>query len=75
MAGAETYEARNLPHVLPAIPDWVHEIILVDGGSTDGFIGALIGGHHPRRARAPGALDAERLTPTRRVVTSSARSD
>ncbi len=29
-------EAKNLPHVLPGIPDWVHEIVLVDGGSTDG---------------------------------------
>src|SRR5260221_13786712 len=29
-------EARNLPHVLPAIPPWVHEVILVDNHSTDG---------------------------------------
>jgi glycosyltransferase involved in cell wall biosynthesis len=29
-------EAENLPHVLPLIPDWVHEVILVDGFSTDG---------------------------------------
>nr|CAD6405328.1 glycosyltransferase family 2 protein [Rhizobium sp. Q54] len=29
-------EARNLPHVLPRIPSWVSEIILVDGNSTDG---------------------------------------
>jgi glycosyltransferase involved in cell wall biosynthesis len=28
-------EARNLPHVLPFIPDDVHEVILVDGRSTD----------------------------------------
>lgn len=28
-------EARNLPYVLPAIPRWVHEVILVDGRSTD----------------------------------------
>jgi len=28
-------EAGNLPFVLPAIPDWVDEIILVDGHSTD----------------------------------------
>ena len=28
-------EARNLPHVLPHIPDWVDEVLLVDGGSTD----------------------------------------
>ncbi len=29
-------EAKNLPHVLPQIPSWVHEVILVDGQSTDG---------------------------------------
>lgn len=28
-------EAENLPHVLPRIPEWVHEILLVDGNSTD----------------------------------------
>jgi glycosyltransferase involved in cell wall biosynthesis len=28
-------EARNLEHVLPKIPDWVYEVILVDGHSTD----------------------------------------
>jgi glycosyltransferase involved in cell wall biosynthesis len=28
-------EETNLPHVLPGIPDWVHEVILVDGRSTD----------------------------------------
>lgn len=28
-------EAENLPHVLPQIPDDVHEVVLVDGGSTD----------------------------------------
>jgi glycosyltransferase involved in cell wall biosynthesis len=28
-------EAKNLPHVLPRIPDDVHEVVLVDGGSTD----------------------------------------
>ena len=28
-------EARNLEHVLPKIPAWVNEIILVDGFSTD----------------------------------------
>ncbi len=30
-------EARNLPHVLPRIPD-VYEVILVDGGSKDGTV-------------------------------------
>jgi glycosyltransferase involved in cell wall biosynthesis len=29
-------EAGNLPFVLPLIPTWVHEVILVDGRSTDG---------------------------------------
>jgi len=28
-------EAKNLPAVLPHIPLWVHEVILVDGNSTD----------------------------------------
>jgi glycosyltransferase involved in cell wall biosynthesis len=28
-------EAANLVHVLPRIPDWIHEVILVDGNSTD----------------------------------------
>ncbi len=28
-------EARNLPHVLPGIPEWVAEVILVDGHSVD----------------------------------------
>lgn len=28
-------EAQNLPHVLPRIPEWVHEVLLVDGNSTD----------------------------------------
>jgi glycosyltransferase involved in cell wall biosynthesis len=28
-------EADNLQHVLPRIPAWVHEVLLVDGGSTD----------------------------------------
>jgi glycosyltransferase involved in cell wall biosynthesis len=29
-------EARNLPHVLPRLPDDVSEVIIVDGRSTDG---------------------------------------
>ena len=28
-------EAQNLPHVLPRIPRWVDEVVIVDGGSTD----------------------------------------
>ncbi|MCG8350588.1 MAG: glycosyltransferase family 2 protein [Chloroflexales bacterium] len=31
-------EAKNLPHVLPRIPLWVHEVLLVDGHSTDDTI-------------------------------------
>jgi len=31
-------EAKNLPHVLPRIPTWVHEVILVDGNSKDDTI-------------------------------------
>jgi len=28
-------EAANLPYVLPRIPHWVHEVLLVDGNSVD----------------------------------------
>jgi len=28
-------EEKNLPHVLPKIPNWVDEVLLVDGHSTD----------------------------------------
>lgn len=31
-------EANNLPYVLPRIPDWVHEVVLVDGHSTDSTV-------------------------------------
>jgi hypothetical protein len=31
-------EAANLPHVLPRIPSWVFEVLLVDGGSVDGTV-------------------------------------
>ncbi|MEI6046150.1 MAG: glycosyltransferase family 2 protein [Chloroflexota bacterium] len=31
-------EAENLPYVLPRIPSWVYEVILVDGHSTDSTI-------------------------------------
>src|SRR5262249_5822635 len=31
-------EAENLPYVLPRIPAWIHEVLLVDGESTDGTI-------------------------------------
>ena len=31
-------EAENLPYVLPRIPSWVDEILLVDGNSSDGTV-------------------------------------
>lgn len=31
-------EAENLPHVLPRIPKWVYEVILVDGHSSDATV-------------------------------------
>lgn len=31
-------EAKNLPHVLPRIPSWVHEVILIPGHSTDNTV-------------------------------------
>ena len=31
-------EAENLPHVLPRLPDGLHEVIVVDGRSTDGTV-------------------------------------
>jgi glycosyltransferase involved in cell wall biosynthesis len=31
-------EAKNLIHLLPRIPDWAHEVIIVDGCSTDGTV-------------------------------------
>jgi glycosyltransferase involved in cell wall biosynthesis len=31
-------EAENLPHVLPFLPPWVDEVVIVDGLSTDGTL-------------------------------------
>jgi glycosyltransferase involved in cell wall biosynthesis len=36
-------EAENLPGVLNRLPAWLHEVILVDGGSTDGTIDVACG--------------------------------
>ena len=35
-------EARNLPHVLPRIPAWVDEVLLVDGNSTDDTVAVAL---------------------------------
>src|ERR1700736_5330360 len=35
-------EAQNLPYVLPRIPDWVDEILLVDGCSTDDTVAVAL---------------------------------
>jgi glycosyltransferase involved in cell wall biosynthesis len=37
-------EARNLEHVFATIPEWVHEIVLVDGRSTDDTV--AVARHH-----------------------------
>lgn len=31
-------EAENLPHVLPKVPEWVDEVLIVDGRSVDGTV-------------------------------------
>jgi glycosyltransferase involved in cell wall biosynthesis len=31
-------EAENLPHVLPYLPEWVDDVLLVDGGSSDNTV-------------------------------------
>jgi len=31
-------EAENLPYVLPRIPEWIDEVLVVDGYSTDGTV-------------------------------------
>jgi glycosyltransferase involved in cell wall biosynthesis len=49
-------EAKNLPHVLPFIPVGVHEVILVDGRSSDGTIDVA-------RALLPGIRIVRELRP------------
>jgi glycosyltransferase involved in cell wall biosynthesis len=36
-------EEESLPHVLPRIPDWVDEVLLVDGHSTDNTVAVAKG--------------------------------
>jgi glycosyltransferase involved in cell wall biosynthesis len=31
-------EAKNLPHVLPRVPSWIHEVLLVPGHSVDNTV-------------------------------------
>ncbi|MES4892047.1 glycosyltransferase family 2 protein [Streptomyces sp. NPDC096012] len=31
-------EAENLPYVFKSLPGWIHEVVLVDGNSTDGTV-------------------------------------
>jgi glycosyltransferase involved in cell wall biosynthesis len=57
-------EAENLPHVLPRLPAWVHEVILVDDHCTDDTVevarSLLPGIRVVRNDRAPGKGNALR---------------
>ncbi|MFL5516500.1 MAG: glycosyltransferase family 2 protein [Gemmatimonadales bacterium] len=77
-------EADNLPHVLPRIPAWVHEVVLVDGSSTDGTIEAARAlwpnGHIVTRERRaagasaqPAAQERRGAGMTLRIVTQEGR--
>ncbi|MHB8669978.1 MAG: glycosyltransferase family 2 protein [Acidimicrobiales bacterium] len=35
-------EAKNLPHVFERLPTWIHEVIVVDGNSTDDSVAVAI---------------------------------
>ena len=48
-------EARNLAHVLPKIPSWVDEVVIVDGRSTDDTVAEA------RRLRPDAVIVAEPL--------------
>jgi hypothetical protein len=73
-------EAENLPHVLPRIPGWLHEVILVDGHSTDGTVEAatrawpnkhIVTQERRRRQvpRPPGAPERRKPGTTLRIIT------
>lgn len=36
-------EAENLPYVFKSLPDWIHEVVLVDGNSTDDTVAVARG--------------------------------
>ncbi|WP_328745935.1 glycosyltransferase family 2 protein [Streptomyces sp. NBC_00285] len=36
-------EAENLPYVFKTLPDWIHEVVLVDGNSTDDTVAVARG--------------------------------
>ena len=50
-------EAANLPHVLPRLPAGLHEVIVVDGHSTDGTVAVA------RRLRPDVRAETSRLKP------------
>ena len=47
-------EAANIPHVFETIPDWVYEVILVDGHSTDGTVAVAQAAASRREGHPPG---------------------
>ena len=54
-------EAENVTEVLPSIPEWVDEVLLVDGGSTDGTVAAA-------RAACPGIRVVTELRPGKGIA-------
>ena len=48
-------EAKNLPWLLPRIPNWAHEIIIVDGRSTDDTVAVA---RDPSPGPVPHALES-----------------
>jgi len=67
-------EERNLPHVLPRIPEWVHEVVLVDGRSHDATVEvarAIMPGIRVVKEKRPGkgrALQAGFLAATGDII-------
>jgi glycosyltransferase involved in cell wall biosynthesis len=69
-------EEQNLPHVLPRIPSWVGEVVLVDGNSRDATVDVarrlvpdiVVVNQDRPRARAPPCAAA--LPPPRAISSS-----